>query len=230
LAGFKKSINTSAPGKGIYTAINNIYNSIFNELINGCKSSDLYVILQIPSYSRDEVFLNQEELQFVSIVTEVDDRNDKKINYILNYYNEHFLYRKSLNELYKLQVFCESLKIQFFCFTFDYDDLTFNILDDVKKISEHQLYNFKNTNSKFLNTFKSFDDSPNLSFDTIIDYINYESFDGRSMQHHGQLLCKNFNFKMKYPNETDDSHPTIEGNSFMAEELYKKIIKREKNL
>jgi hypothetical protein len=230
LAGFKKSINTSAPGKGIYTAVNNIYNSIFNELINGCNSSDLYVILQIPNYVRDEVFLKDDEDQFVSIITEVVDNSDKKINYLLNHYNEFFLYRKLLNELYKLQIFCESLKIQFFCFTFDSHDLNFGILDEVKELSEYQKNNFKNTNSKFINTFKSFDEASHVSFDKIINYINYESFDGKGMQEYGQILCKNFNFMMKYPTETDDSHPTIEGNNFMAEELYKKIIKREKNL
>lgn len=230
LAGFKKSINTSAPGKGITTACNNIYNSIFNELNNGTDSSDLYVILQIPSYVRDEVFLKEDEDQFVSIITEVEDNSDKKINYLLNHYNEFFLYRKLLNELYKLQIFCESLKIEFFCFNFDSDDLTFGILNEVKDLSEYQKNNFKNTNSKFINTFKSFDSSSHVSFDKIIDYINYESFNGKGIEKLGKLLCKNFNFKMKYPNQTDDSHPTIEGNNFMAEELYKKIIKREKNL
>lgn len=227
LAGFKKSINTSAPGKGPTTAISNIYNSIFQELNNGISLKDIVVILQLPNYVRDEIIFNNDEIQYVSIITEVSDTNPLKQNYLLNHYNEFFLYRKTINELYKLQKFCDLNDIPFYCWSYDYNSLHFDLFDSFNEESKNQL-NTISDDSKFLSTLKSFDSAPFVDINTQISSINFINFDGEGMQNFGENNCKNFNFKLKYPVESDDSHPTTEGYDFISKILYEKIWKIEK--
>lgn len=240
LLGTKSVINVAAPGKGTKTSIVNLYNSIFNELKKGESADNLLIIYQIPHFSRDEVYVTEEDA-FKCITTEVNDWESYKETYLTSHYSLTILYREQITEIYKLQKFCESLGIFFICFSWEYHDLKFNgMYDDFIKDLKYQKENDMSTGQKYLYKYLSVDDILHYDVDDMIYDINFISFENKTMNENGELnfekmgmdrygrtLCKNFNFQMKYPNESNDSHPTIDGSIEIAKILYNKMMSDE---
>lgn len=222
----KKVFNLAASGKGIESTLNNLYTCIFSEIDKGTSSDNLMVIYQLPSFLRKETIFKKTN-EFVCVLTEMDDSSNEKIEFISNFYDEYFLYRNYINELYKFQKLCNSLKINFLCFSWDYADLKFDFYDSFKQNVDYIKLN-KNSNKRHLINYKSIDDILHIDIDKMISEINMINFSNKGLSEYAISIkkVKNFNFELKYPGETNDTHPTIDGCEFIAKTLYKKLINK----
>jgi len=226
LLNVKKVNNVAGAGKGVETSLHNLYTSIFKELDLGVRGDDIIIVFQIPSFFRKEVYINQSN-SFNTITTEIDDADSNKVEYINRFYNEVFLYRHFINQLYIFKRFCKSLNINLFCWLYEDIDLKHPILyKEFKKKLEYQLSNINNLSFNQLNLiqYRSFDNNRHIDIDEMIDYIDCMDFDKMSMWQYGETHSKDFTFTKKYSGEIVDNHPTKDGNDFIAQILYKKII------
>jgi hypothetical protein len=225
LLNYDGSYNLASGGKGVYTSTNTLYHFIYNWQKLGKDVTELEIWYQIPSHNRLEVYINDID-KHKCILTELDDIDDVKKSFIMNFFDEDYNLLSTIHEVYKLKKYCDSLGITTYIIPWDNSSFHINgtnYLKLKKRISDYKTDSNKPQFSKFWTniTEVSYFDS-----DLMLDELNCIYINDDSVNNHLEHTFDGLYFESKYPNITDDRHMTCIGHMEFAKTL-KKIVKKD---
>lgn len=214
--------NCAIGARGPFSTLNILKDCILETKSNYPKSK-IDVIYQIPESAREEIWY-EDYNRPVCILTNFDDSDEVKKNFVTNFFNDNYSFFKQLHELYRFKKAYSSfgININFVCWDNKFKPNSVEIENLKSTITQSEDENFKFWKEHTGNVFTL----EKKSIDTILEYLNVIHFDGVGLQDYCINNSDNFTFQQKYSNyNIFDSHASKEGMEFIANLLFEKIFK-----
>lgn len=215
--------NCGVGAKGPFSTLNILKDCIL-ETKSNYPNSKIDVIYQIPESAREEIWYDHYNRP-VCILTNFNDTDEVKKNFVTNFFNDNYSFFKQLHELYRFKKAYSSfgININFVCWDNKFTPKSVeieNLKRTIIKESEHENSKFwkQHTGNVFVLEKKS--------IDAILEYLNVIDFDGLGLQDYGVNKIDNFTFEQKYYNQgINDTHASKEGMEFISNLIFEKIFK-----